>query len=427
VPHSGYHRIVGFPRPFFEGWYFRVTLPETRDNLSLIYHVYDPDLTSSTRRGAGAQACTPGGGYIYRESSDVDAFSGDPHALALRMTLGGGGDGDGGGGGGGTADEEFFEITDDGRRHRGRLSKSKSSAGPLEDHSVWPREKCVSEARWDIAVRPVLGYGGRADDVDNVSLAGWLSSLPVFEPHYQVTMAHGLASGWIEHDGARTEFTNAPAYSEKNWGGAGFPSRWFWCQCNAFHGAPGLSVTATGGNRGVVLLPGVREEVAAVLVHLPDGSFLPFAPVTGAGGSPAAEVIWDVDTWGRWRVTAKTPTREVVVKADTAEDAGVVGKTTVLRAPMDDVDKGMAPLCRESFRGRMSMSMWKLDPSTGARVETLLDDVRSDVAAVEVGGGPWSEPWRGTARMREPLGTLAGADVDVNAIASFLRLDVPGL
>ena len=99
MPHSGYHRIVGFPRPFFEGWYFRVTLPEMRDNLSLIYHVYDPDLTSSTRRGAGAQACTPGGGYIYRESSDVDAFSGDPHALALRMTLGGGGDGDGGGGG----------------------------------------------------------------------------------------------------------------------------------------------------------------------------------------------------------------------------------------------------------------------------------------------------------------------------------------
>ena len=110
VPHSGYHRIVGFPRPFFEGWYFRVTLPETRDNLSLIYHVYDPDLTSSTRRGAGAQACTPGGGYIYRESSDVDAFSGDPHALALRMTLGGGGDGDGGGGGGGlfTQDDQLL-------------------------------------------------------------------------------------------------------------------------------------------------------------------------------------------------------------------------------------------------------------------------------------------------------------------------------
>ena len=30
-----------------------------------------------------------------------------------------------------------------------------------------------------------------------LSTAGWLSSLPVFEPHYQITMAHGVASGWI--------------------------------------------------------------------------------------------------------------------------------------------------------------------------------------------------------------------------------------
>ena len=56
VPHSGYHRTVGARRPFFEGWYFRVTLPEARDNLSLIYHVYDPDLRDSPRRAAGCPA-----------------------------------------------------------------------------------------------------------------------------------------------------------------------------------------------------------------------------------------------------------------------------------------------------------------------------------------------------------------------------------
>ena len=102
------------------------------------------------------------------------------------------------------------------------------------------------------------------------STAGWLSSLPVFEPHYQITMAHGLATGWIETNGARVEFAKAPAYSEKNWGGAGFPSRWFWLQCNSFRDVQGLSVTATGGNRGVVILPGVREEVAAIIPATPD-------------------------------------------------------------------------------------------------------------------------------------------------------------
>lgn len=34
-------------------------------------------------------------------------------------------------------------------------------------------------------------------------------------------------SGWIEWDGERFEFENAPSYSEKNWGG-GFPRRWYW-------------------------------------------------------------------------------------------------------------------------------------------------------------------------------------------------------
>lgn len=34
-------------------------------------------------------------------------------------------------------------------------------------------------------------------------------------------------SGWIEWDGERFEFEDAPSYSEKNWGG-GFPRKWFW-------------------------------------------------------------------------------------------------------------------------------------------------------------------------------------------------------
>jgi hypothetical protein len=36
-----------------------------------------------------------------------------------------------------------------------------------------------------------------------------------------------LFSGWIEWDGERYEFENAPSYSEKNWGG-GFPRKWYW-------------------------------------------------------------------------------------------------------------------------------------------------------------------------------------------------------
>jgi methyltransferase-like protein 6/tocopherol cyclase len=111
----------------------------------------------------------------------------------------------------------------------------------------------------------------------------------------------------------------------------------------------------------------------------------------------------------------------------------------------------MAPLCRESFKGTVRVSLWERDAAATwegsgsggtagwsggegyhGRGRCILDAVESDTAAVEVGGGPWSEEgWSGAAEMREPLGSLAGAPVDVDAIAGFFKrvgVDiVPGL
>jgi hypothetical protein len=49
----------------------------------------------------------------------------------------------------------------------------------------------------------------------------------------QVLMAEGRATGSLLWGDQRYEFSNAPAYAEKNWGG-GFPSKWIWVQCNTF-------------------------------------------------------------------------------------------------------------------------------------------------------------------------------------------------
>lgn len=49
----------------------------------------------------------------------------------------------------------------------------------------------------------------------------------------QVLMAEGRATGWLQWGDQLHEFSGAPAYAEKNWGG-GFPSRWIWVQCNTF-------------------------------------------------------------------------------------------------------------------------------------------------------------------------------------------------
>lgn len=58
-------------------------------------------------------------------------------------------------------------------------------------------------------------------------------------------MAKGYASGWLEWGDRRIEFRDAPFYAEKNWGG-GFPTQWFWIQCEHFIDSPTTALTAVG-------------------------------------------------------------------------------------------------------------------------------------------------------------------------------------
>jgi tocopherol cyclase len=41
VPHSGYHWNYGSGR-FFEGWYYRVTLPKINQSFAFMYAIDDP-------------------------------------------------------------------------------------------------------------------------------------------------------------------------------------------------------------------------------------------------------------------------------------------------------------------------------------------------------------------------------------------------
>ena len=57
---------------------------------------------------------------------------------------------------------------------------------------------------------------------------------------------------------------------------------------------PGLSVTAVGARRGLLVgVPGVEEDVGMVGVHTSGGEFIELTPWLG-------DVEWDVATWGKW-------------------------------------------------------------------------------------------------------------------------------
>lgn len=228
-------------------------------------------------------------------------------------------------------------------------------------------------------------------------------------------MSHGLATGWLDWGGERFEFSAAPAYAEKNWGG-GFPSKWHWLQCNTFEGAPNLSVTAVGAKRALVAglpsLAAAEEEVGLIGIHH-EGQFYEFVPQT-------SDVEWDVDPWGRWWMRARSATHEAILESSCLQPG------QVLRAPT--VREGFAPVCKDTFAGRCRLRLWALGPSkqpTGAP----LVDASSSSAALEVGGGPWFTNWCSKAKMAEPVKALLSLPLDVVTLNRLTPppLRLPGL
>lgn len=101
--------------------------------------------------------------------------------------------------------------------HQGSIVRQEAGAG-----GVLP--STVDSCRWAFSVRPVVGWGNVG--ARQKATAGWLAALPVFEPHWQVVMAHGLATGWIEWGGRRYEFTDAPHYVVGGWARSGRLVSW---------------------------------------------------------------------------------------------------------------------------------------------------------------------------------------------------------
>ncbi|CAL5022632.1 unnamed protein product [Urochloa decumbens] len=409
TPHSGYH-YDGTARPFFEGWYFKVAIPECRQSFCFMYSVENPlfregmsnfdKLVHGPRfTGVGAQILGADDKYICQFSEKSNNFWGSRHELMLGNT---------------------FIPNKDSTPPQGEVPPQEFSKRVLEGFQVTPiwhqgfirddgRSKYVPNvqtARWEYSTRPVYGWG----DVESkqLSTAGWLAAFPFFEPHWQICMAGGLSTGWIEWDGERFEFENAPSYSEKNWGG-GFPRKWYWIQCNVFSGASGeVSLTAAGGLRKIGL-GDTYESPSLIGIHY-EGKFFEFVPWTGT-------VSWDIALWGRWKMSGENKTHLVEIEATTTEPG------TALRAPT--MEAGLVPACKDTCYGDLKLQLWerKYDGGKGK----MILDATSNMAALEVGGGPWFNGWKGTTVVNEVVNNIVGTPIDVESLFPIPFLKPPGL
>ncbi|XP_051151573.1 tocopherol cyclase, chloroplastic [Andrographis paniculata] len=411
TPHSGYH-FDGTARKFFEGWYFKVSIPECRQSFCFMYSVENPAFPKKLSRleelqygprytGVGAQILGADDKYICQYIDESRNFWGDRHELMLGSTF--------------VAQKNMQPPKKE--VHPQEFNRRVSEGfqvtplwhqGFIVDDGRTNYAEIVKTARWAYSTRPVYGWGNVG--TKQKSTAGWLAAFPVFEPHWQICMAAGLSTGWIEWDGKRYEFKNAPSYSEKNWGN-GFPRKWFWVQCNVFEGADGeVALTAAGGLRQLPGLSEIFENAALIGVHY-GGVFYEFVPWNGV-------VTWEIAPWGHWCISAENDTYKVELEA-TTRDPG-----TTLRAPTSEA--GFTQACKDTCFSELRLQLWEKNYNGTAGKVVL--DVTSNMAAVEVGGGPWFSPWKGKTQTPEVARQIVGLPVDpegVFGLTPFLK--PPGL
>lgn len=342
TPHSGYH-WNGLDRDFFEGWYFRITLPKIKESFAFMYSIEDP-LGDSDRSGGAAQILGIDEQYLLCPFPDRRKFWAAKNHLSLghwgKTNL--------------AMRPQLLPVEDFERQ----IIQGYQVTATLHQGAL-PEQDC----RWCYHTIPIYGWG--QPQQPQQATAGWLSYLPIFEPGWQILMAHGLATGWIEWRGKRYQFSNAPAYSEKNWGRS-FPDKWFWLNCNSFSETAGLAVTAGGGRRKVLW---TTEEVAMIGIHYRD-RFYEFVPWN-------SQLNWQIEPWGEWRIQAIDRDFQVELTG-TTDLAG-----TMVRTPTEG---GLVMCCRDTLKGLLTIDL-------RTRQGKQIIKANSNFAGLEVGGAAWDRVW----------------------------------
>ncbi len=298
LPHSGYHWNHGSGR-FFEGWYYRVTLPEVQQSFAFMYSIDDP------------QGKTPYSGGLVQVLGveDLSLWRTLPNTKDFR------------------ASHDSSNIEHWSKGQQGYSASHIHNKGKICDPVTG--RSCI----WDYQIQVIDTWGDRRLPIPTM---GWLSYLPIFEPGWQILTAHGLATGQIIWDNQIFEFIDAPAYSEKNWGRS-FPQKWFWLQCNAFPNYPDLSITAAGGIREIL---GQKQDVGMIGIHYQGKSYIFL--------STQDKLSFHIQPWGLWHMQAQSKNWQVEIIGETQSSGSLVMVPTATGAEFS---------CRDTAKGQIKLSL----------------------------------------------------------------------
>jgi hypothetical protein len=196
--------------------------------------------------------------------------------------------------------------------------------------------------------RPMLGGSG----------AGHL--VPGLGQYWHPHLMGGDVRGHAEVGGERFDLGEFQAYAEKNWGGGGFPLRWWWGQAQGFE-RDGVCVAFAGGE---VTLGPIRTEATGIVVALGDGQVRLGNPVL----APARVAVRD----GRWQLRARGPVWAVEMEGESGP-----GQAHVLPVP-DLAARRSRPGPHEHLAARLRLVVRRRGRVAYAG--------ESEVAGLELGG-----------------------------------------
>ncbi|MCB0384275.1 MAG: hypothetical protein KDD43_02700, partial [Bdellovibrionales bacterium] len=205
--------------PWFEWWYYKVVIPETKKAYYFVYGVVNPWDQGQTL--ASSRSYIGFGDFERRVTADnhfgVGDFSAQYDQTSVNLPRG--------------------------------FATERTLQGEVFD------EQGTSYA-WDIELRKRWAFNAE----------GWLLGTGLTDIEWYPAQADALCTGRIISDGEVVEFQDAPCYQDRNWG-TRFPEWWAWIVSNKFDGHQGSALSIGGGQPHVFGIPSFYEGVCIGLKH----------------------------------------------------------------------------------------------------------------------------------------------------------------
>ncbi|MBT4790926.1 MAG: hypothetical protein HON90_05095 [Halobacteriovoraceae bacterium] len=243
---------------WYEWWYYKVVIPETKESFFFVYGVVNPQDTHKQLKGTRSYVGM--GDFTAKEQVEHTVSIDDFHAKY---------------------DRTYVEVD-------GHIATDKNLTGNLTSEEG-------KNYYWDISVQRNWTFNA----------TGWATGKNITNIEWYPAQADATCNGVIESNGKLYHLVDAPCYQDRNWGSS-FPKWWTWIVSNHFKGHPETSIAIGGGhpkyfNRNLPL-----KGVAVGLRH--KGKVYDFRP------NDFDKVKIDIN-FGKWEVIAEDKNYRLEISA----------------------------------------------------------------------------------------------------------------